>query len=213
MRAIIFANGELSDAAGARALLRGDDVLIAADGGARLSQVLDAIPDVIIGDMDSLDSMEVQVFEEQGAKIVRFPPDKDETDLELAMLHAKELGASEVLVLGGLGRRWDQTAANLLLPAYEKLKDLKIVFWDAGQWLYVVRDELMIKGQAGMTVSLIPLGGDVVGVTTNGLAWELAGDRLAFGATRGVSNRMEGEEVSVEIKAGVLLVVVGSQDG
>lgn len=212
LRAVIFANGQLNHIEGARAVIGSDDVLIAADGGARLCRVLRLTPQVIIGDMDSIDSEDLAAFEQQGADIIRHNPDKDQTDLELALLHALELGADQVTILGGLGRRWDQTIANLLLPTYQKLSGLQISYWDAGQWLHIIRDELVIEAEIGTTVSLIPLGGDVTGIDTQGLHWPLNDETLIVGATRGVSNSMSEPRAKLTIQDGVLLCVVGSQD-
>jgi thiamine pyrophosphokinase len=206
----LFANGEINDLQGAEALIQPDDLLIAADGGARHCQLLGLTPSVIIGDLDSLMAEEVTAWKQAGVEILRYNTDKDETDLELALLHARRQDIQEVVVLGGLGRRWDQTLVNLMLPAYTRLRGLQIVYWENGEWLYFVDAEIEIEGEAGCKVSLIPIGGDAQGVTTEGLRWPLVGETLYFGASRGVSNLMTGEAAKITVDGGVLLVVVGS---
>lgn len=210
MRAVIFANGILNDPQSAKSLIQTNDLLIAADGGARHCRVLGITPKILIGDLDSQTEDEIKAWEKAGVEVIRHNPRKDETDLELALLFAKEAGADEALVLGGLGSRWDMTIANLLLPAYQNLKGMQVVFWDAGQWLYLVSDETEISGQPGQTVSLIPIGGDAQGVTTQGLEWPLADETLVFGATRGVSNVLTKNPATVSIREGLLLCVVTS---
>jgi thiamine pyrophosphokinase len=165
-------------------------------------------PAALIGDLDSVSEDDLAFWRERGTEIIQFLPDKNENDLELALLYAKEKGAEAVLILGGLGGRWDQTIANLLLPAYERLADLDISLWDGGEWFYLIRDEKTIHGREGQTVSLIPLGGDAEGVRTQGLAWPLNDETLYFGASRGVSNRMVGEAASVSVQKGILLCIV-----
>ena len=209
MRAILFANGEINDLQGAKALVRLDDLVIAADGGARHCQALGLNPKAILGDLDSLTPEEVKDWEEAGVEIIRHEADKDETDLELALLYARQQGVKEAVVLGGLGRRWDQTLANLMLPALESLDGLQVAYWADGQWLYFVDSVIEIQGEAGWTVSLIPIGGDARGVTTEGLKWPLAEGTLYFGASRGVSNLMTGEAARITLDGGMLLVVVG----
>jgi thiamine pyrophosphokinase len=167
---------------------------------------------VLIGDMDSVNEDELAHWQEAGTQIIQHIPHKDENDLELALLYAKENGVEEVLILGGLGRRWDQTVANLLLPAYENLRGLYVTFWDQGQWLYLVEGEKIIHGVAGQTVSLIPIGGDAEGVSTQGLAWPSDKETLYFGATRGVSNVMLGDEAVVSVRKGLLLCVISDQE-
>jgi thiamine pyrophosphokinase len=75
-------------------------------------------PALIVGDLDSLSAADVLYWNEQGVQFIRHDQRKDETDLELALLRAQGLGRNEALVLGALGGRWDQTFANLLLPAF-----------------------------------------------------------------------------------------------
>jgi thiamine pyrophosphokinase len=200
----------MNDLQGAKALIEPDDLLIAVDGGARHCQALELTPTVIIGDLDSLTAEEVKAWEDAGVEIIRHNTDKDETDLELALLYARQQEVKEVVVLGGLGRRWDQTLANLMLPANEKLLGFRIAYWEFGEWLYYVDSEIEIQGEAGRKVSLIPVGGDANGVTTQGLRWPLNGETLDFGASRGVSNLMTGDKAKITLDGGMLLVVVGS---
>jgi len=213
MRAVIFANGVLNDPQAANKLIQHADLLIAADGGAKHCQALGITPKILIGDLDSQTEEEVEAWEKAGVEVIRHNPRKDETDLELALLYAKETGADEALVLGGLGSRWDMTIANLLLPAYQNLKGMQVVFWDAGQWLYLVSDRTEISGQPGQTVSLIPIGGDAREVTAQGLEWPLEDETLVFGATRGVSNVLVGETATVSLKEGLLLCVITGDVG
>ena len=208
MRAVVFANGELNNKGAAGKLLLPDDLLIAADGGASHCRVLGVTPSILIGDLDSLTEVDLAYWEQAGTKVIRYKSRKDETDLELALLHAKANGVDEVLILGGLGRRWDQTFANLLLPAHEKLRGLQVTYWDDEQRLYLVDGERVIEGRAGQMVSLIPIGGDAEGVTTQGLEWRMDDETLNFGATRGVSNVMLENAVEVFVRKGLLLCVV-----
>ena len=126
MRAIIFANGELPNAQEAKDLLCPDDLVIAADGGTRHALAVGVTPHVVIGDLDSLSPDERARAEAAGSQVVRFSPRKDETDLELALLHAAREGATEILILAALGGRLDQTVANLLLLALPELRGLDV---------------------------------------------------------------------------------------
>jgi thiamine pyrophosphokinase len=208
MRAVLFANGKLDNPEAARALLRPDDTIIAADGGAAHCRTLGITPALIIGDLDSLSAADQTHWESRGVQFIQHDRRKDETDLELALLYAQGLDREEALVLGGLGGRWDQTFANIHLPAYSSLENLPVTFWHDGLWIYLVRDTRNIHGHAGQTVSLIPVGGDVHGVTTTGLEYPLKGETLLFGATRGVSNVLLGETATVQIGDGMLLCFV-----
>lgn len=208
MRAVVFANGTLNNLEAARALLRPDDTLIAADGGAMHCRKLGIVPALIVGDMDSLPKEEQRYWDQQGVQFIRHDHRKDETDLELAMLYAQGLDRDETLVLGALGGRWDQTFANLLLPSYHLLDAQDVTFWHEGLWIYLIRDRRVIRGQAEQTVSLLPVGGDAHGVITDGLEWPLENETLLMGASRGVSNMLLGEEATIQVNDGILLCFV-----
>jgi thiamine pyrophosphokinase len=112
------------------------------------------------------------------------------------------------MVLGGLGARWDQTLANMMLPSNAKLHHLNISFLDGNQRIYSVHHEADIHGSPGDTVSLIPIGGDVHGIKTQGLEYPLKEESLFLGATRGVSNVMLCDRATVSVKQGHLLCIV-----
>ncbi len=210
MRALIFANGPLSDPQAVHSLLRPDDWLIAADGGARHCLELGLTPAVVIGDFDSLQEDEVKALRKAGSKMVRHPRSKDQTDLELAIRHALNDGATEILILGGVGGRWDQTLANLLLPALPDMPETRIWLVDGPSRATILRSggRLRFHGQPGDIVSLVPLGGSVLGVTTEGLEYPLTEEPLAFGSTLGISNTMLGNSASVELDIGVLAIFI-----
>ncbi len=210
IRAVIFANGNLSQPLSVRSLLKPDDLLIAADGGAAQMQAINLLPKAAIGDFDSLDADSLNALENAGVKIFRFPIKKDLTDLELALQYAQSQGIRDILILGALGNRWDQTLANLLLPAAAAFADLYIRLVDGSQEMTLIRtgQTLQLDGQAGDTLSLIPLAGDATGITTQGLEYPLRRETLSFGNTRGVSNVLLGDSASISLEKGMLLCVL-----
>jgi thiamine pyrophosphokinase len=209
LRAIIFAGGKLAHPDQDRTHLRPGEWIIAADGGAHHCLALGLAPTIAIGDFDSLTPAELHSLESAGTELIRHPRHKDETDLELAVRLASGRGADEVLILGGLGERWDQSLANLLLPAAPGLERLKLRLVDGPQEITTLRggESLALHGQPGDTVSLIPLGGDALGVTTRGLEYLLEAGTLPYGATLGVSNALTAETASVSLSKGLLLCI------
>jgi thiamine pyrophosphokinase len=208
MRAVIFANGEFPNPQHTLELFRPGDLVIAADGGTRHALAAGIVPHVIIGDLDSLSPDEQERLETDGAHIVRFSPRKDETDLELALQYAAREGATEIVILAALGGRLDQTIANLLLLAMPELNGIEVRVVEGAETAFLIQDQALIEGRPGDTVSLIPLGGDAVGVTTEGLEWSLHQDTLHFGPARGVSNVLTTEQARVCVQQGLLLCVV-----
>jgi thiamine pyrophosphokinase len=210
LKAIVFANGILSDPQKSLSYIRPDDILIAADGGATHCHALGLTPDVVIGDFDSLEPGQLESLKASGAEIIRHPARKDFTDLELALEHAKNIGATQILVMAALGNRWDQTLANLLLPAAQSFSSVDIRLVDGPQEILLVKtgQKVVIHGRAGDIFSLIPLYGDARGITTQGLEYPLENGTLLFGSTRGISNVLVGDTAEIVLQEGLLIGVL-----
>jgi thiamine pyrophosphokinase len=210
--AVIFANGGFSEPRDLKALLAMAKFIVAADGGAEHCARLGVQPHLLIGDLDSVSTEVRTEMESKGAQVLSFPTNKDKTDLELAVDHAIRVGADEVVILGGLGRRWDHSLANLLLAAQPQFADIRVSFIQGEQRLYILRGENEIDAHLDERVSLIPLGGAALGITTTGLAYPLRDEMLNLGSTRGVSNVVIAKGPRVKIRLGVLLCVISPAD-
>ncbi len=206
-RVVIFANGSLPDPERVRPLLRPDDILIGADGGTHHLLALGLRPHAVVGDLDSLPPSLVETLQAQGTAIYRYPRDKDETDLELALRHALEYSPEAIQVVGALGLRLDQTLANVALLASPWLEEVDVRLDDGVEEVLLVRSEAAIEGLPGETVSLIPWGMPVEGVTTDGLRWPLQEETLYPDRTRGISNELTGYQARIRIRSGLLIVV------
>ena len=211
-RAVIFVNGEVPEYEQVRPLLQPGDVLIAADGGTRHILALGLVPSLVIGDLDSLNDANRRILETTGAEIHPYARDKDETDLELALSHAVDSGFDEILVIGALGRRLDQTLGNLALLAGHSPAGTHISMDDGAEQVFFVSKHAQVEGQPGDLVSLIPWGCKVSGVTTEGLQWSLKNETLHPNKTRGISNTMTGEKALVSVRSGLLLIVHSRRD-
>ncbi|MEX1071804.1 MAG: thiamine diphosphokinase [Anaerolineales bacterium] len=212
MLAIIFANGEFLPPADLAARLANASLIVAADGGGQHCLQLGILPDVLIGDLDSISADARQEFESKGVRVLVHPVAKEQTDLELALAHAKQAGANEIVVLAGLGRRWDHSLANLMLAAQPQYAQVVVSFLHGEQRLQILRGENKLTTRPGERISLLPLGGDVSGIVTKELAYPLENETLIFGSSRGVSNVVLAEGAQVNIGAGVLLCVISPPD-
>ncbi|MGB9641235.1 MAG: thiamine diphosphokinase, partial [Anaerolineales bacterium] len=212
LHTVIFANGQAQAIHTAWRLCQPADWIIAADGGWHHLQALHLQPDVLIGDFDSISPTELQSIQTLGIKTIQHPRHKDETDLELALRYAIQNGSSSITIVGGLGARWDQTLANMLLLTQKEFQEIPISLVDGNQVLFTIsasiRSHVQIEGQPGDTVSLLPLMGDVHGITTSGLEYPLHNETLIFGSTRGVSNTLLRSSAKVSIRSGILMIVV-----
>ncbi len=183
--------------------------VIAADSGLDHAIALGIRPDVVIGDMDSVDLDLLATVERAGVLVERFPADKDATDLELALDRVIAQGLERAIVIGGHGRRFGHLLGNALLIAAGHFAEVHIEWWIGTTHVAVVRQNhpAHIKGSAGDIVSILAVGGDAGGVTATGLRWPLDDAQLVAGSTRGIGNRMTDPEGTVTVGDGVLLVI------
>lgn len=192
-------------------------IVVAADGGARHATPLAVQVDRWVGDGDSVDPVLLEALAAAGVEIRRVATDKDESDAELALLAALDEGAEDVTILGALGgARIDHALANVGLLGHPALAGRPARLYDergARISLLEAPDDAgrpvtrELRGLAGDLISLIPSGVTATGVSTTGLRFPLDREALVLGRTRGVSNVRTGEEASVTLESGRLLVV------
>ena len=204
-RAVIFANGELKDGEAVRRWLRPDDYLIAADGGLRHLQRLGLQPHRLIGDLDSLTPEEAAALQEAGVQVERHPAEKDETDLELAIQYALQQGYRQMRIVAALGGRLDQTLANLALLEMPGLEGVDVRLDDGQEEIFIIRDQAVVEGAVGDTVSLLAMNECTKGIVTSGLKYALNHETLCPNRTRGISNEMTAERAEIRLLTGKLL--------
>jgi thiamine pyrophosphokinase len=211
-RAVIFANGELRDGEKIKAQIDSEDFLIAVDGGHRHIKLLGLNPSLMIGDLDSMQKNDAQQLQEAGVELLRFPPEKNETDLELALLEASTRGYQNILIVAGLGGRLDQTLGNLSLLKAPFLQKCLIKMDDGCSEVWNLKNDnypegLQVLGEKGEVISLLAFGSMVKGIITEGLKYPLVGEDLSSYQTRGISNEMLGSVARVSILGGELIVI------
>jgi thiamine pyrophosphokinase len=194
----------------ARTHLEGAALLVAADGGAAAALALGRAPHVVVGDLDSLEPAARAALVAAGCDLEPHPQQKDETDLELALLAAVQRGATAIDVLGALGGpRLDHALANVLALTLPWLGERPVRLLDPHHEVRLLRGPgtLRLDGVAGDLISLLPLTATADGIETAGLRYPLRDETLLLGRTRGVSNELTRPPASVRLRAGLLLVV------
>ena len=210
VHAVVVPNGPGPLAGAALAAVRAADIVIAADGGARRLLGLGIAPHYLVGDLDSLPQESVARLTAAGCQVQRHPAAKDATDTELAIALALAQGATAIDLVGATGgARLDHSVANVLLLAAAWPAGVRLRLVEATATALVVRagQSVDMQGTVGDIVALLPLAGRARGITTRGLQYALAGEDLAFGRARGVSNVMTGPIASISVAAGLLLVI------
>jgi thiamine pyrophosphokinase len=207
MKAVIFAGGKIQDYNALRRYLESAELVICADSGVKHAFSMNIIPDIVVGDMDSISEEDLALIDSKGINKLVFPKEKDCTDTQLALEIALKEGATSVVVLAALGGRPDHSLANILQMLYFKRLGLNVIlagdYWE----MFLFDKEVVIKGTKGDLLSLIPISSEVKGVQTQGLYYPLKGETLLIGATRGVSNVFIRDTAVVKIKKGYLVAV------
>jgi thiamine pyrophosphokinase len=295
MTGVIICGGRIEDYNRAGKYCRGADIVISADSGARHCKALGIVPDIVLGDFDSIDRGDFRELEAAGAEILRYPVEKDMTDSELAVETAIKSGCSRVILLGSFGSRLDHSISNLFL--LKKLHDANVegIIADEKNEIRLIsgsiklnsisislnsgsiglnndsisldngnisqnngsisqnngsisqnngsispnkdsispnkdsislnkdsislnngstglyNGSIRLKREDGVFVSLVPFGGDASGVSTRGLYYPLDGAVLRMGSSRGISNVFVDDEAYVEVKDGLLLVILSRE--
>ena len=180
------------------------DLVVAADSGYETAISLGYRVDVVVGDMDSIVTSPLP----DHVIVERYPVGKDQTDLDLALELAMREDPGRVVVVGGTGGRHDHELATANLVCSNRWEDVDEIDWISSRSRsHVVRRRRMVHGDVGATVTLLPVGGRVEGITTRGLQWELSDAVFEPGSTWGVSNVMRAPVADISISNGCLLVI------
>lgn len=193
-----------------RAQLQGADLVVAADGGTLALERWRVAPNAIVGDLDSLGMERALEYGARGVTVVPFAPEKDNSDLELAIAHAIQAKSDDIVLLGIFGgERFDHELANALLLAADDYRGIRMraVHGDSTVRALHGGERLELEGAEGDLVTLLAVRGDAEGVRTERLRYPLAGQTLAFGTARGLSNVVMSQGASVACDRGVLLVI------
>jgi thiamine pyrophosphokinase len=207
MKAVVVSHGEVKDFEYIRKVMAGADLIVCADGGCEYVIKCGLIPDALIGDLDSIDYEILEVVKDTNCCIIRYPREKDYTDTELAVNYALDQGSDEIILLAGTGDRLDHSLANIFLLVKLLNRSIKACLINENNTVYITNNTITLKGNIGDLVSLIPVGGDVEGIYTDGLQYRLSGHGIKMGEPLGISNVFTNEEVNVRIKSGILLVI------
>lgn len=192
-----------------------DAFVVAADSGIDRAAAAGISLHLAVGDFDSVSEAGYARADESGVELLRHGPRKDETDLELAMVKAIEATCDRLIVLGLGGGRFDHHLASVLLLADDRFAGVEVQGYVGASKFTVIRSTCVLAGRAGDLVSLIPVNGPAVGVSTEGLEYPLVGETLHPSSPRGVSNVLVGEQATVSLEQGVLLGIqpdVGGDD-
>jgi thiamine pyrophosphokinase len=208
VQAAIFLNGSPDSTLLIEAVVGRAGLVVAADGGARYALAAGIVPDLIVGDMDSLGEDLAREAEQRGASLERHPARKDKMDGHLAVLAAGERGATSAEFLCATGGKPGAVFAvpHILLAAERRgLRSTVVTDW--GRVFVIEARSRVVEGTVGDSVSVFPLSGQATGVTLEGMGYPLQNASLQPGDTLGFHNELIGRKATVGVESGALLVV------
>jgi thiamine pyrophosphokinase len=191
------------------------DLVIAADSGLEVAQQLDVAVDLLIGDLDSVDPALLLEARRAGIPIDQHSPDKDASDLELALDAALRHDATSVTVVGGTGGRLDHELGNLLVLANSAFCSMEVTARLGRSTVAVVHSTrtVTVTGEPGDLVSVFATNGPAHGVDIVGLLYEVVGGTLRPGSSLGLSNELRGSTATIRVTEGTVLVVQPGSSG
>ena len=208
---VIISGGMIQDAF-ARELIRdgGYDVILAADSGMEFLRREQIIPDIIIGDFDSVKPETLAYF--QGFPEIAWEtlnPVKDDTDTEFAIRYALEHDAGFITLLGATGTRLDHVLGNISILGIANDAGVPVEMFDANNRITMHKMSFSIpkEKQFGKYVSLIPYGGEVKGLTLTGMKYPLSDAVLGLYNSLGISNEITGDVAEITFTEGTLIAV------
>ncbi len=206
--------------------------IIAADGGALNCFNLDLIPDVIIGDMDSITTDVVlklnkklsnkntnnynlnknkienmEKIKKKEISFVNYKQDKDESDTQLALDYLVDLGFNNILILGAFGSRIDHSLANLLLLCNPKYENTEVKIITEENEIFVLQKSGTIKSEIGKKISIFSMTPYTYFIKTLGLKYSLKDEKLLFSPIRGLSNEFTKNSAKIMFSEGKILII------
>jgi len=206
MRCLIFTGGVMFDEAWHKKQIRTNDYLIAADKGAEHLLTLGYVPDIVVGDLDSISDTAKEELIAQGVRFEISPREKNETDTELALIFALDLKPREIILFAASGDRLDHLLANVFLLAGYLNRGIPIYLQTPVETLWLTDKSATLTGSAGRLASLMAISPRVENLSLTGFYYSLQNATLYFGSSLGISNILQGKEAKIEFSRGILLI-------
>lgn len=212
MRILLISGGSINIEWAAEFLkINNYDKIIAVDGGLSAANLLQLVPDVIVGDFDTVSSELLEMYsKDKRCRTVRLNPVKDDTDTQCAMNIAIEMGAEEIDIIGGTGGRIDHGLANIFMLKMALEKGVRAVMYDEVNKVYVIKGHKRLKRDPlyGRYISFMQLEGPALNVTMKGFLYNV--EHFDFDTSKeyrlGVSNEFKDEEAEINIGHGMFIV-------
>lgn len=207
MKALLLCGGPIAHYEALSTFTVGFDFVIAVDSGYRHAKPLGLVPQVLIGDLDSLSPELIREAEALGVEKVTFSADKDLTDTHLAIQYCLDHGIMQLRLLGALGKRMDHTLSNLSLLQWIDSRGGSAELVDAHNRITYLKDSMEIIGEEGQVLSIIPIS-PLEGLDIEGVRYPLVAQSVPYASSLCVSNRITVPKAFVRLTKGEAFVII-----
>lgn len=207
MKGLVVSNGEINDLNQLKDISKSVDFIISVDGGTNYILKANIKPDLVVGDLDSIEKDVLNKIKEENIQVLKFPSHKDYTDTELALKYLVDRKFEEIILMGVIGTRIDHTLANIYLLYNLFQKGIKGMIINEKNTIYITDNELEIEKEEGTFVSVIPINSSGAKVTLKGFLYETDRDDFHFSSTFGISNEIVERKGYIKVEEGICLIV------
>ena len=207
MKAVIISGGKEPSKDILFREIQDTDIIIGADKGCEVLYKYDITPDYILGDFDSANDEIINSIEERAKKKITYKREKDYTDTEIAYNLAVEKGATEIILLGATGTRYDHSLSNLGLMLRGLKSSIKVKVIDDNNFIFLTDKSITLQGNKGDIISFQAYCDEIKNFNISGAKYNLSNYTLKLGDGITTSNEFLDEDIRVTFDNGILMVL------
>lgn len=206
MKGLVISSGEIKDLELLKIEVEKSDYIICADGGFDYMMKIDQVPNLVVGDLDSITKEGLEYINKYNIDLKRYPVMKNETDNELATDEMIKKGIKDITFMGVVGSRYDHSLINIFLlrKLYKKNIVAKIV---SDRNIIMYTNDTMLLENNNKYISVIPISTEGAIITLEGFVYPLNKYFMEFGSSRGISNEIKDSLAKITIHNGEVLVL------
>jgi len=179
--------------------------VVGVDSGTDYLYKLFLIPNLIIGDLDSINPKTLDRAKKDNTEILDFEVDKDKTDFELTLEYLKNNDYKNITIIGGESGDLDHLFGNLLsIAAFHNKENIE---WKQSNQNIIFPDSELINTESGKFFSLVPLS-NLVGVSIDGARWNIKNENIQYGSTKTLRNITSGDILKIRVDSGVYCLII-----
>lgn len=208
MIGVLVAGGELSNNKIFKKYISKSDFSVAVDSGGDIFYKNNILPNLLVGDLDSIDKKSLTYFKDNKIKIEKYPCEKDLTDLEIGLNSLINNGCDKIYALGTIGTRIDHSLANIMI--LKKMYDLNYKCYminDKNRVQYIESKKEIIIYKEYENISIVPLSENGINVSLEGFYYKITDYEMELGSTTGISNYLLNNEGSIKLNRGRALII------